>query len=91
MQARGNAPQRASGTARYGLRWHARDRARSARAWLARASVPEMVGTTWVACGTLVLAVCAGTPAGTWYVPGGVMALAGAGLLAVARLRRRRR
>lgn len=88
MQARGNAPERASGTARYGLRWHARDKLAQARFWLRRASVPEIMGVFWMICGpVLFLASWASGPldAGAW-VPGPTMFVAGAAMFTVCRV-----
>jgi hypothetical protein len=93
MQARGNAPERASGTARYGLRWRARDAARLARFRLARAGIAEIMGVYWMGAGPLLFAAswASGPLDAGAYVPGPVMFLAGAALVAAARLRGWRR
>lgn len=93
MQARGSTPERASGTARYGLRWHARDTARRARFWLERASVPQLIGAFYVAAGPVLFAVgWAALTLNSWWVwvPGPSMFAAGTVLLAQESLRRRR-
>lgn len=89
MTAEEREPERAGGTARYGLKWHAKDRAQAARFWAARASLYELMSVIWMAGGPLLFAAALGTgslDAGVW-VPATAMFLAGAALFAVARLR----
>lgn len=93
MKARQDEPERAAGTARYGVRWRARDAARTARFRLARASVAEVMGTCWICAGPFLFAVswASGPLDAGAYVPGPVLFLAGAALVAVARIWGRRR